>query len=230
MGMSVSKIFLCFHRLCRLGYFVGICKEEGARGTPVPVAPPLLPSRYSGRVRCKRDSGQGRRREKFSTGSWNVVRTDVTRTENYLKMFQLGRGGRFVPICIIIARTFNTGIKSLLGSTETIAVDANFFESCKFRVEFLFFFWLELIGRSIRINSFFYFFIKKRDVLLSLILFILYTNRWIIYMVSFGYAIYLYIFRRCQFKATIGINSSVIHFHLVVVSANASNCTHTSFV
>lgn len=153
MGMSVSKIFLCFHRLCRLGYFVGICKEEGARGTPVPVAPPLLPSRYSGRVRCKRDSGQGRRQEKFSTGSWNVVRTDVTRTENYLKMFQLGRGGRFVPICIIIARTFNTGIKSLLGSTETIAVDGNSFESCKFRVKLLLLFFFFLVRINWKINK-----------------------------------------------------------------------------
>lgn len=118
------------------GYFVGICKEEEeARGGACPCRPPL-PPRYSSRVRCKRDSGQGRGREKFSAGSWNVVRTDVTRTANYLRMFQLGRVGRFVPICIIIARNiFKTGIKSLFGIEEKQSRWKFFRINAKFRVK-----------------------------------------------------------------------------------------------
>lgn len=97
---------------------------------------PPLPPRYSSRVRCKRDSGQGRGREKFSAGSWNVVRTDVTRTANYLRMFQLGRVGRFVPICIIIARNiFKTGIKSLFGIEEKQSRWKFFRINAKFRVK-----------------------------------------------------------------------------------------------
>ena len=78
-------------------------ERENRVGDSVPV------SRYSTRVPCKRDSDQRREREKFSAGSWNVVRTDVTRTANYLRMFRLRRVSRSLPICIIIGRTFNAG-------------------------------------------------------------------------------------------------------------------------
>ena len=78
-------------------------ERETGHGNFVPV------SRYSTRVPCKRDSDQTREREKFSAGSWNVVRTDVTRTANYLRMFRLRRVSRSLPICIIIGRTFNAG-------------------------------------------------------------------------------------------------------------------------
>lgn len=159
--MPPSKIFLRFHRLCCHGISFEFAKKKKARGDASSPSPSPSPSpRYSGRVRRKRDSDQGR--EKFSTGSWNVVRTDVTRTANYLRMFQPGRVGRFLPICIIIARTFeSTGIKSLSGSTETIAVDANSFESCKFLLSPFF------LGFNWKISFFFFysfvpFFLKKK--------------------------------------------------------------------
>lgn len=122
---------------CVARVFRGNLQRRRSSWNACPCCLPL--PRYSGRVRCKRDSGQGRRREKFSAGSWNVVRTDVTRTANYLKMFQLGRvnSSRFALLSLV---TFLTpGSNRFLGSTETIA---NFFESCKFLL-FLYFFFLK---------------------------------------------------------------------------------------
>lgn len=125
---------------CVARVFRGNLQRRRSSWNACPCCLPLPAPRYSGRVRCKRDSGQGRRREKFSAGSWNVVRTDVTRTANYLKMFQPGRvnSSRFALLSLV---TFLTpGSNRFLGSTETIAVDANFFESCKFLLFLYFFF------------------------------------------------------------------------------------------
>lgn len=173
-------------------YFLRICKEkEGSWRCLLALPIPSPSPRYSGRVRRKRDSDQGR--EKFSTGSWNVVRTDVTRTANYLRMFQPGRVGRFLPICIIIARTFeSTGIKSLSGSTETIAVDANSFESCKFLLSPFF------LGFNWKISFFFFysfvlFFFKKKkreDLFLSSIQVCISIYAMNKYAVSFVFSIY----------------------------------------
>lgn len=124
---------------CVARVFRGNLQRRRSSWNACPCCLPLPAPRYSGRVRCKRDSGQGRRREKFSAGSWNVVRTDVTRTANYLKMFQPGRvnSSRFALLSLV---TFLTpGSNRFLGSTETIA---NFFESCKFLL-FLYFFFLK---------------------------------------------------------------------------------------